>query len=73
MLKEGGDLEERSRSRRCVAGVDRDLIRLPSSPRLPVEFEEHPEVRYGITAMCIGIGMGGTVIWENPNWSGAAK
>jgi acetyl-CoA acyltransferase len=27
-------------------------------------------VRYGITAMCIGIGMGGTVIWENPNWEG---
>jgi acetyl-CoA acyltransferase len=33
-------------------------------------FAEHPEVRYGLTAMCIGIGMGGTVIWENPNWEG---
>ena len=22
--------------------------------------------------MCIGIGMGGTVIWENPHWTGAA-
>jgi acetyl-CoA acyltransferase len=21
--------------------------------------------------MCIGIGMGGTVIWENPHWTGA--
>ena len=30
-------------------------------------FKEHPEVRYGITTMCIGLGMGGTVIWENPN------
>ena len=29
-------------------------------------FEEKPEVRYGITTMCIGLGMGGTVIWENP-------
>ena len=29
-------------------------------------FEDHPEVRYGITTMCIGIGMGGTVVWENP-------
>ena len=29
-------------------------------------FREHPEVRYGITTMCIGLGMGGTVIWENP-------
>ncbi|GAB3802220.1 thiolase family protein [Micromonospora zhanjiangensis] len=39
--------------------------------QLSRQFAEHPEVRYGITAMCIGIGMGGTVIWENPNWSGA--
>jgi acetyl-CoA acyltransferase len=30
-------------------------------------FEEKPEVRYGITTMCIGLGMGGTVIWENPH------
>ena len=33
-------------------------------------FEEKPEVRYGITTMCIGLGMGGTVIWENPHWKG---
>ncbi|GIJ20327.1 thiolase family protein [Micromonospora lutea] len=38
--------------------------------QLARQFAEHPEVRYGITAMCIGIGMGGTVIWENPNWEG---
>lgn len=38
--------------------------------QLAREFAEHPEVRYGLTAMCIGIGMGGTVIWENPNWEG---
>jgi len=31
-------------------------------------FEEHPEVRYGITTMCIGLGMGGTAIWENPHY-----
>jgi len=36
-------------------------------------FEEHPEVRYGLTTMCIGLGMGGTVIWENPHFSGGAK
>jgi acetyl-CoA acyltransferase len=30
-------------------------------------FKERPEVRYGITTMCIGLGMGGTVIWENPH------
>ncbi len=34
------------------------------------QFEEHPEVRYGLTTMCIGLGMGGTVIWENPNYDG---
>jgi len=34
-------------------------------------FETHPDVRYGITTMCIGLGMGGTVIWENPNFKGA--
>jgi len=38
--------------------------------QLARHFEEHPEVRYGINAMCIGIGMGGTVIWENPRWEG---
>jgi acetyl-CoA acyltransferase len=38
--------------------------------QLARQFAEHPEVRYGITAMCIGIGMGGTVIWENPAWEG---
>jgi acetyl-CoA acyltransferase len=34
-------------------------------------FEEKPDVRYGITTMCIGLGMGGTVIWENPHYTGA--
>lgn len=29
------------------------------------DFERHPNVRYGLTTMCIGLGMGGTVIWEN--------
>jgi acetyl-CoA acyltransferase len=36
-------------------------------------FEAHPEVRYGITTMCIGLGMGGTVIWENPHFTGGKK
>jgi len=35
--------------------------------QLARHFEDHPEVRYGLTTMCIGLGMGGTVIWENPN------
>ena len=41
--------------------------------QLSRQFAQRPDVRYGLTAMCIGIGMGGTVIWENPNWEGAAK
>jgi acetyl-CoA acyltransferase len=36
-------------------------------------FEEHPEVQYGITTMCIGLGMGGTIIWENPHFTKGAK
>jgi acetyl-CoA acyltransferase len=35
-------------------------------------FEEHPEVQYGLTTMCIGLGMGGSVIWENPNFKKGA-
>ncbi len=33
-------------------------------------FAADPAVRYGVTAMCVGIGMGGTVIWENTSWKG---
>lgn len=36
---------------------------------LAKSFEQRPEVRYGITTMCIGLGMGGTVIWENPHFT----
>ena len=28
------------------------------------DFERQPNARYGLTTMCIGMGMGGTVIWE---------
>jgi acetyl-CoA acyltransferase len=37
--------------------------------QLARHFEQRPEVRYGLTTMCIGIGMGGTVVWENPHHS----
>jgi acetyl-CoA acyltransferase len=36
--------------------------------QLARQFGEHPEVRYGLTAMCVGFGMGGAVVWENPAW-----
>ena len=41
--------------------------------QLARQFERQPEVRYGITTMCVGFGMGGTVIWENPHHEGAGK
>lgn len=31
---------------------------------LAKDFELNPAARFGITTMCIGLGMGGTVIWE---------
>jgi acetyl-CoA acyltransferase len=40
--------------------------------QLSRQFAERPDVRYGLTAMCVGLGMGAAVIWENPNWEGAA-
>ena len=41
--------------------------------QLARQFEEDPSVRYGMTAMCIGIGMGGAVIWENPHHADYGK
>lgn len=28
-------------------------------------FAERPDVKYGITTMCVGLGQGGTVVWKN--------
>lgn len=38
---------------------------------LAKDFENTPSARYGITTMCIGLGMGGTIIWENLNSQGS--
>jgi acetyl-CoA acyltransferase len=35
--------------------------------QLARQFEDNPQVRFGLTAMCVGMGMGGAVIWENPH------
>jgi acetyl-CoA acyltransferase len=32
--------------------------------QLARQFGEHPTARYGLTTMCVGMGMGGTVLWE---------
>jgi acetyl-CoA acyltransferase len=35
--------------------------------QLARQFAGRPDVRYGLTTMCVGLGMGGTVLWENLN------
>ncbi|WP_427868874.1 thiolase family protein [Leucobacter luti] len=38
--------------------------------QLARQFEQRPDVRFGVTAMCVGLGQGGTAIWENPHFDG---
>ncbi|NLB47431.1 MAG: thiolase family protein [Microbacteriaceae bacterium] len=38
--------------------------------QLARQFEQRPDVRYGLTAMCVGLGQGGSMIWENPHFNG---
>ena len=40
--------------------------------QLAREFGQRPDVQYGLTTMCVGLGMGGTIIWENPHFDPAA-
>jgi acetyl-CoA acyltransferase len=35
--------------------------------QLARQFAGRPDARYGLTTMCAGLGMGGTVLWENLN------
>ncbi|MFE1962315.1 thiolase family protein [Streptomyces sp. NPDC059479] len=41
--------------------------------QLARQFEARPDVRYGLTTMCVGFGMGASVIWENPHFDGGTK
>jgi hypothetical protein len=41
--------------------------------QLARQFAERPDVRYGLAAMCVGFGMGGTVIWENTAWRASER
>ncbi|MBC9945169.1 thiolase family protein [Leucobacter sp. cx-328] len=38
--------------------------------QLARQFEQRPDVRFGLTAMCVGLGQGGSMIWENPHYNG---
>jgi acetyl-CoA acyltransferase len=33
--------------------------------QLAYGFRERPETRYGLTALCVGMGMGAAIVWEN--------
>jgi len=33
--------------------------------QLAYGFEERPDTRYGITALCVGMGMGAAIVWQN--------
>jgi acetyl-CoA acyltransferase len=39
--------------------------------QLARQFEQRPDVRFGLTAMCVGLGQGGSIIWENPHYKGS--
>ncbi|WP_343320095.1 acetyl-CoA C-acyltransferase [Arthrobacter sp. TMP15] len=39
--------------------------------QLARQFQEDHSVQYGLTTMCVGLGMGATVIWENPHFTTA--
>ncbi|WP_105565060.1 thiolase family protein [Microbacterium halophytorum] len=41
--------------------------------QLAAQFAERPDVRYGLTAMCVGLGQGGSVVWENPHFDGRKR
>ncbi|WP_434143623.1 acetyl-CoA C-acyltransferase [Leucobacter sp. gxy201] len=41
--------------------------------QLARQFAERPDVQYGVTAMCVGLGQGGTMIWENPHFDGKKR
>ena len=51
-----------------AVGPPAGLLRVRLMNQLARQFEEDPTVRYGLTAMCIGLGMGAAVIWENPHY-----
>ena len=41
--------------------------------QLAAQFKTRPDVQYGLTAMCVGLGQGGSVIWENPFYDGKKR
>lgn len=40
--------------------------------QLARQFELNKSIRYGITTLCIGLGQGGTIVWENPHFEASS-
>jgi acetyl-CoA acyltransferase len=38
--------------------------------QLSRRFRDQPQTRYGLTALCIGLGMGAAILWENVQYGG---
>jgi acetyl-CoA acyltransferase len=36
-------------------------------------FRDRPEARYGLTALCVGLGMGAALLWENVTGVGSTE
>lgn len=41
--------------------------------QLAAEMARRPDVRYGLTTLCVGLGMGASIIWENPHHEEAGR
>jgi acetyl-CoA acyltransferase len=41
--------------------------------QLARSFDDDPTRRYGVTTLCVGLGMGACVVWENPAWQPSAR
>jgi acetyl-CoA acyltransferase len=41
--------------------------------QLAGEMERRPDVLYGLTTLCVGLGMGASIIWENPHHEEARR
>ena len=59
-----GQVEQHAADRRCVANTA-IMGREPRLERQALFFAERPHVRYGLTALCVGMGMGAALVWEN--------
>lgn len=41
--------------------------------QLARRFAADPSIRYGLTTMCVGLGQGASIVWENPHHEGSTR